>query len=121
MAAISAEAVHPVSQSRPVIQRPRSLLRRGLTAGLIFIGLVGVPLTLRALLPGTGGDLVAIAPVLAAGALIAPKVSYRWFDAFLLLVPVYGIYLMGLYAWRLAYLPHRDWPLRPGERPDGSP
>lgn len=48
-------------------------------------------------------------------AIIAPRVSYRRVDAFAMLIPFWNLYLMGRLAWRLAYLPYRDWEPRPDE------
>ena len=63
---------------------------------------------------------------LAAGVLpclwglwLAPKVSYRRRDAlvFLTMGPsaIPGALLFVKIIWRIAYLPQRDWPLRPDE------
>lgn len=49
---------------------------------------------------------------------LAPKVSYRWFDCLILLVPFSGALIWGSrIAWRVAYLPYRDWRPRPDEAP----
>lgn len=48
-------------------------------------------------------------------AVLARKVSYRWFDTFFQLIPIYGISWPFRIAWRVAYLPHRDWSPRPDE------
>ncbi len=53
---------------------------------------------------------------LVAYALLARRVSYRWFDTFFQLIPFYGVFWQFRIAWRLAYLPHRDWQVRPGEQ-----
>jgi hypothetical protein len=45
----------------------------------------------------------------------ATKVSYRWFDFLLLFIPFYNIVLLCRLAWRLSYLPYRDWAPRPEE------
>jgi hypothetical protein len=52
---------------------------------------------------------------LIAYAVAARKVSYRWFDTFFLLIPIYSIVWQFKIAHRLAYLPHRDWAPRPEE------
>jgi hypothetical protein len=54
-----------------------------------------------------------------AYASMAPKVSFRWFDAFFLLVPIYGWVFQFRIAYRMAFLPHRDWALRPEEMARG--
>ena len=40
---------------------------------------------------------------------MAPKVGYRWFDCFMAIIPIYGIFFIFRVAHRLAYLPNRDW------------
>ena len=40
---------------------------------------------------------------------MAPKVGYRWFDCFLAIVPIYGIVFIFRIAYRIAFLPNRDW------------
>jgi hypothetical protein len=55
--------------------------------------------------------------LLVLGALVASRVSYRWFDAFLLLIPIVGLFYLWRFAWRLSFLPYRDWPPRPEEAP----
>lgn len=81
-----------------------------------MLGFLGIPIALRHAVAGMAGDYVAVVPVLLGGAAIAPKVSYRRFDCFLLMIPVYGVVFMATFAWRLSYLPYRDWPLRADER-----
>jgi len=48
---------------------------------------------------------------------LAPKVSYRRRDALWWLSGLGGFYVWFVVAWRLAYLPHRDWPPRDDELP----
>jgi hypothetical protein len=55
--------------------------------------------------------------LLILGALVATRVSYRWFDALLLLIPVVGLFYLCRFAWRLSLLPYRDWSPRPQEAP----
>ncbi len=55
--------------------------------------------------------------LLVLGALVATRVSYRWFDAILLLIPILGLFYLWRFAWRLSLLPYRDWPPRPDEAP----
>jgi len=67
---------------------------------------------------GPAGDSMApIVVVFVLGALAATRVSYRWFDAFLLLIPIFGLFFLVKLAWRLAFLPYRDWAPRPDEAP----
>jgi hypothetical protein len=42
---------------------------------------------------------------------LAPKVSYRRRDVML------GPWMIGIIAWRIAYLPYHDWPPRDDEAP----
>jgi hypothetical protein len=42
-------------------------------------------------------------------AFLARKVSFRWFDTFLQIIPVYGVIWQIRIAYRLAYLPQQDW------------
>lgn len=48
-------------------------------------------------------------------AVLAPKVSFRWFDTFCQLVPIYGYIWQFRIAWRLTGLSARDWAPRPEE------
>lgn len=54
----------------------------------------------------------ALLPLLAFTAWLAPRVSYRRRDALLVFVAGYVVFVI---AWRLAYLPYRDWTPRPDE------
>ena len=46
----------------------------------------------------------------------APLVSYRSRDAFMILIPLWGIvWLTSIVVWRLMFLPYRDWSPRPEE------
>ncbi|MGW5669937.1 hypothetical protein [Micromonospora sp. NPDC003776] len=54
----------------------------------------------------------ALLPLLAFAAWLAPRVSYRRRDALLVFVAGYVVFVI---AWRLAYLPYRDWTPRPDE------
>ncbi|GAA1748327.1 hypothetical protein [Luedemannella helvata] len=47
----------------------------------------------------------------------APLVSYRRRDALCGLIPFYSLWFGARIAWRLAYLPYRDWLPRPDEHP----
>lgn len=46
---------------------------------------------------------------------VATRVSYRWFDGLIALLPVYGVFWVFRIAWRVSYLPFRDWAPRGGE------
>jgi hypothetical protein len=53
--------------------------------------------------------------MLVAYSFAAQKVSYRWFDALCMFVPVYSIFWMLKIAYRVVYLPNKDWAPRPEE------
>ena len=40
---------------------------------------------------------------------MSPKVGYRGFDCFFALIPIYGIIYVFRIAYRVAFLPGRDW------------
>ena len=45
---------------------------------------------------------------------LSPKVGYRGFDCFFALIPIYGIIYVFRIAYRIAFLPGRDWSEREG-------
>jgi len=55
---------------------------------------------------------MAILVILGLLGFMAPKVGYRWFDCFFAIVPIYGIVFIFRIAYRVAFLPQRDWPER---------
>ena len=80
---------------------------------------MGDPYERRFLLDSLG-LVVRLAPPL----LLIPflgRVAYRKRDGLLFLIPVYGFVFGCKICWRLAALPHRDWPPRPTPRPTGPP
>ena len=58
--------------------------------------------------PDYQGGLTVLV-ILATLALAAPKVGYRWFDCFFAVIPFYGIFFIFRIAYRVAFLPSRDW------------
>ncbi len=52
---------------------------------------------------------VTILVLLGLLAFMAPRVGYRWFDCFFAAIPVYGIFFIFRIAYRIAFLPNRDW------------
>ncbi len=60
---------------------------------------------------------ITLLVILAALAFLAPKVGYRWFDCFFALIPFYGIYFIFRIAYRIAFLPNKDWPERSSNNP----
>jgi len=100
--------------------QPRPAPLRWVYTVLIMAALIGLPWAVsEATRPLDGEALVDWPPptlvLLIVGALIARRVSYRWFDAFLLVIPLFGLIYVWRFAWRLAFLPYRDWPPRPDE------
>jgi hypothetical protein len=92
----------------PITPPPR-YLTRVLLAGLLDIALLGSASTLSLVVQDATGShaLASLAVWLFSApfaAWLAPKVSYRRRDALL------GPWMMGIIAWRIAYLPHHDWP-----------
>ena len=65
----------------------------------------------------SGVSGLAILAAVAGLVVACSRVSYRWFDGFLVFIPVYGLIFMITILWRVTNLPHNDWPLRPDERP----
>lgn len=55
---------------------------------------------------------IAILVIFAFLGLMAPKVGYRWFDCFFAAIPIYGIFFIFRIAYRIAFLPNKDWALR---------
>ena len=63
-------------------------------------------------------DLRDVGPDLIVMALtwpLLPRVSYRRRDVLMILVPFYGVWVVGLVVWRLSGLPYRDWRPRDDE------
>lgn len=102
--------------SRPPV---RPALRTFITALLVF-GVVVPSIIIRELIEGVMGsgpfaDLGWIAVPMAATAWLAPRASYRRRDALWWLAGGFGLYIFVVIAWRVAFLPYRDWPPRPDE------
>ncbi|MFF4894069.1 hypothetical protein [Micromonospora chersina] len=102
--------------SRPALRRaPRTFI----TALLVF-GVVVPSIIIRELIEGAMGsgplaDLGWVAVPMAATAWLAPRASYRRRDALWWLASGFGLYIFVVIAWRVAFLPYRDWPPRPDE------
>ncbi|MEU7904957.1 hypothetical protein [Actinoplanes sp. NPDC049118] len=104
----------------PEAAAPRSHLARVLLAAALDISVIGGDIALRlAIEDATGSDLLVFliptAALICVTAWLAPKVSYRRRDAFWWLTGIGGLWLFPVIAWRLAYLPHRDWAPRDDE------
>jgi hypothetical protein len=96
------------------VRPPRRFIVRLLLAGLLDFALIGTGSTLDPIVEdATGSHTLGSLTVwfLAAPFVVwlAPKVSYRRRDA--LLAP----WVFLIVAWRIAYLPYRDWPPRDDE------
>ncbi|GGQ57506.1 hypothetical protein [Couchioplanes azureus] len=101
---------------------PRSHPARVSLAALLDVAVIGGHVALRVAVDGATGNgllayLVSTAAAMGVTAWLAPKVSYRRRDALWWLTGVGGGWLFLTIAWRLAYLPHRDWPPRDDEIP----
>lgn len=103
----------------PSARPPLGPVPRALIAALLVLGVTVPALLIRELIEATMGsgplaDLGVIVVPVAATAWLAPRASYRRRDALLWLIGP-GLYVFAVIAWRLAYLPHRDWTPRPDE------
>jgi hypothetical protein len=87
---------------------PRKPILRVLLAGLLEFAVVAPAATLATVIDDAGGGnllrglatwLIFAVPM----AWLAPKVSYRRRDALI------GPLFFHIVAWRIAFLPHRDW------------
>ncbi|GAA4448397.1 hypothetical protein [Phytohabitans houttuyneae] len=102
--------------SRPPLRRaPRTLI-----ATLLVLGVVVSSTATRELIEGAMGsgplaDLGWIAVPVVVTAWLAPRASYRRRDALWWFVGGAGLYIFVVIAWRVAFLPYRDWPPRPDE------
>jgi hypothetical protein len=52
---------------------------------------------------------ISVLVILVILGIMAPKVDYRWFDCFVAAIPIYGIVFIFRIAYRIAYLPNKDW------------
>jgi hypothetical protein len=85
----------------------RKLKTLGIVAGVYLVAIF-----METVMTVSSPDYQGGMSVLVIGAsfsFMATKVGYRWFDAFLVLTPIYGIYFIFKIAYRIAYLPQRDW------------
>ena len=79
----------------------------------MYIAAIAMELIMYSNSPTYEGGM-AILVILGLLGFMAPKVGYRWFDCFLAIVPIYGIVLIFRIAYRVAFLPQRDWSERVG-------
>ena len=74
----------------------------------MYIAAIAMELIMFSNSPTYEGGM-AILVILGLLGFMAPKVGYRWFDCFLAIVPIYGIVFIFRIAYRVAFLPQRDW------------
>lgn len=103
----------------PSSRPPLGRVARALIALLLVLGVTVPAFLIRELIEARMGDgpladFGWIAVPVAATAWLAPRVSYRRRDALWWFVGP-GPYIFAVIAWRLAFLPYRDWAPRPGE------
>ncbi|MBM0260826.1 hypothetical protein [Micromonospora sp. 4G55] len=108
-----------MADDAPSSRPPLGRLPRTLIAVLLVLGVTVPSLLIRELIKARVGngplaDLGWIAVPVATTAWLAPRASYRRRDALLWLVGP-GIFIFAVIAWRLAFLPYRDWTPRPDE------
>ncbi|MFD2077553.1 Protein of unknown function [Actinopolymorpha cephalotaxi] len=109
----------------PVGRKPRGVMLRALLTLLLWIGIWWSGAQV-ALIPGasmasdSGSGLTALYVLVVYGAL-GRLVSYRRRDCFFVLIPFWNIFWTLRIAWRIAFLPCRDWKPRPDELKDLVP
>jgi hypothetical protein len=96
------------------VRTPRKPIVRVLLAGLLDLAFFGSASTLTMFVEDATGSnaLKGLALWMFSAPFVmwlAPKVSYRRRDALL------GPYVFWIVAWRIAYLPYRDWSPRDDE------
>ncbi|MET0493186.1 MAG: hypothetical protein ABW000_08660 [Actinoplanes sp.] len=101
---------------------PRTHAMRTLLAAVIDVGAIACFLVLGEAVTALtrsdlAGDATSILLLMSLTGWLAPKVSYRRRDALWWITGVGGLWLFLIIAWRLAYLPHKDWPPRDDELP----
>jgi hypothetical protein len=109
-----------VSQVPPAPRRAGD--GRRLIGGLLAVGVVYGPLVLSPYNSLTWGilnygPLLSLLPGMVLVAVLAPRVSYRRRDLFLVPLGWWGAAAVWRMGARLASLPDRWWPPRPGEAP----
>ena len=85
----------------------RKLKTVAIVAGIYFLALI-METVMAASSPDYQGGMSVLVIGLALG-IMATKVGYRWFDALLALIPIYGFFFLFKIAYRVAYLPQKDW------------
>jgi len=78
----------------------------------IVVGMYAAALLAEILVAGVTPDYeggVTLLVMLGFLGYLSPKVGYRVFDCFFALIPIYGIIYVFRIAYRVAFLPGRDW------------
>lgn len=86
------------------------------TIGLV-VGMYTAALLAEVVVAGVTPDYeggVTLLVMLGFLGYLSPKVGYRGFDCFFALIPIYGIIYVFRIAYRVAFLPGRDWSEREG-------
>jgi hypothetical protein len=88
----------------------------------VFLGLAGSANPSDQSIDGVVGVLtfLLIIGYVAWFAFVATKVSYRWFDTLVLLIPIYSFIWLIRISWRFSLLPHKNWQTRAEEPPAGQ-
>ncbi len=107
----------------PAGRQPRPLWLRvaiGCAAVVAGVELLGLGSSLADELARRGWDVgIDGEPILTllvvAMWFVLPRVAYRRRDVLMVLIPIYGVWIVALAFYRLAGLPYRDWRPRPDE------
>ena len=108
-----------IAQIQRDVRQPRIQSLRALLTVLLLLGVYLLEFIVIVVAAWMGAEsevalnAIGALVVLVAYAWLATKVSYRWFDCFFLLIPIYGLIWTIKIAWKVASLPYRDWAPRP--------
>ena len=78
----------------------------------IVVGMYAAALLAEVVVAGLTPDYeggVTLLVMLGFLGYLSPKVGYRGFDCFFALIPFYGVFYVFRIAYRVAFLPNRDW------------
>ena len=81
----------------------------------IVIGIYITAIVMEVIMASSSSDYeggIGAIVILTLLGFMAPKVGYRWFDCFFVLIPIYGIFFIFRVANRIANLPQTDWSQR---------
>ena len=81
----------------------------------IVIGIYIAAIVMEVIMASSSSDYeggIGAIVILTLLGFMAPKVGYRWFDCFFVLIPIYGIFFIFRVANRIANLPEIDWSQR---------